>query len=64
MKNLVIVSFPAKPDCLEDLKNSMMKNNKTVDENLVASIAKIGEKIIINTHAISLCKIFGIKISI
>ena len=23
MKNLVIVSFPAKPDCLEDLKNSM-----------------------------------------
>ena len=23
MKNLVIVSFPAKPDTLEDLKNSM-----------------------------------------
>ncbi len=32
---------------VEDLKNSMMKNNKTVDENLVASIAKIGEKITI-----------------
>ena len=32
---------------LEDLKKSMMKNNKTVDENLVALIAKIGEKITI-----------------
>ena len=32
---------------IEDLKNSMMKNNKTVDENLVALIAKIGEKITI-----------------
>ena len=30
---------------VEDLKNSIMKNNKTVDENLVALIAKIGEKI-------------------
>ncbi len=32
---------------IEDLKISMMKNNKTVDENLVALIAKIGEKITI-----------------
>jgi elongation factor Ts len=32
---------------LEDLKNSKMKNNKTVDENLIALIAKIGEKITI-----------------
>ena len=32
---------------IEDLKNSTMKNNKTVDENLVALIAKIGEKITI-----------------
>ena len=32
---------------IDDLKNSMMKNNKTVDENLVALIAKIGEKITI-----------------
>ncbi len=32
---------------VEDLKNSTMKNNKTVDENLVALIAKIGEKITI-----------------
>jgi len=32
---------------LEELKNSMMKNEKTVDENLVALIAKIGEKITI-----------------
>ena len=32
---------------IEDLKKSMMKNNKTVDENLVALIAKIGEKITI-----------------
>ena len=32
---------------LEDLQNSKMKNNKTVDENLVALIAKIGEKITI-----------------
>ena len=32
---------------VEDLKNSIMKNNKTVDENLVALIAKIGEKITI-----------------
>ena len=32
---------------LEELKNSKMKNNKTVDENLVALIAKIGEKITI-----------------
>ena len=31
----------------EDLKKSMMKNNKTVEENLVALIAKIGEKITI-----------------
>ena len=30
---------------VEDLKDSLMKNNKTVDENLVALIAKIGEKI-------------------
>ena len=30
---------------VEDLKNFIMKNNKTVDENLVALIAKIGEKI-------------------
>ncbi len=32
---------------LENLQNSKMKNNKTVDENLVALIAKIGEKITI-----------------
>ena len=32
---------------VEDLKKSKMKNNKTVDENLVAIIAKIGEKITI-----------------
>ncbi len=32
---------------IDDLKKSMMKNNKTVDENLVALIAKIGEKITI-----------------
>ena len=32
---------------LKELKNSKMKNNKTVDENLVALIAKIGEKITI-----------------
>ncbi len=32
---------------IEDLKKSLMKNNKTVDENLVALIAKIGEKITI-----------------
>ena len=32
---------------IEDLKKSMMKNNKTVDENLVSLIAKIGEKITI-----------------
>ena len=30
---------------LEKLNNAKMKNNKTVDENLVALIAKIGEKI-------------------
>ena len=32
---------------INDLKKSLMKNNKTVDENLVALIAKIGEKITI-----------------
>ena len=32
---------------VEELKKSKMKNNKTVDENLVALIAKIGEKITI-----------------
>ena len=32
---------------LEKLKNSMMQNNKTVEENLVSLIAKIGEKITI-----------------
>ncbi len=32
---------------IDDLKKSTMKNNKTVDENLVALIAKIGEKITI-----------------
>ena len=32
---------------IEDLKKSTMKNNKTVDENLVALSAKIGEKITI-----------------
>ena len=32
---------------IEDLKKSTLKNNKTVDENLVALIAKIGEKITI-----------------
>ncbi len=32
---------------LDELKRSRMKNNKTVDENLVALIAKIGEKITI-----------------
>ncbi len=32
---------------IDDLKKSEMKNNKTVDENLVALIAKIGEKITI-----------------
>ena len=32
---------------IDDLKRSKMKNNKTVDENLVALIAKIGEKITI-----------------
>ena len=31
----------------DELKKSIMKNNKTVDENLVALIAKIGEKITI-----------------
>ena len=30
---------------IDDLQKSKMKNNKTVDENLVALIAKIGEKI-------------------
>ena len=30
---------------LEDLKNAKMKNNQTVDENLISLIAKIGEKI-------------------
>ncbi len=32
---------------LEELKKASMKNNKTVDENLVSLIAKIGEKITI-----------------
>ncbi len=32
---------------IEELQNSKMKNNKTVQENLVALIAKIGEKITI-----------------
>ena len=32
---------------VEKLKNASMKNNKTVDENLIALIAKIGEKITI-----------------
>ena len=32
---------------LEELKKAVMNNNKTVDENLVALIAKIGEKITI-----------------
>ncbi len=32
---------------LDNLQNAMLKNNKTVDENLVALIAKIGEKITI-----------------
>ena len=32
---------------LDELKNSKMQNGKTVDENLVALIAKIGEKITI-----------------
>ena len=32
---------------IDDLQKSKMKNNKTVDENLVALIAKIGEKITI-----------------
>ena len=32
---------------IEDLKKSTMKNNKNVDENLVALISKIGEKITI-----------------
>ena len=32
---------------IDDLKKSKMRNNKTVDENLVALIAKIGEKITI-----------------
>ncbi len=32
---------------IDDLKKSMMNNNKTVEENLVALIAKIGEKITI-----------------
>ena len=32
---------------IEDVKKSSMKNKKTVDENLVALIAKIGEKITI-----------------
>ena len=32
---------------LDELKTSKMENNKTVDENLVALIAKIGEKITI-----------------
>ena len=32
---------------IEKLKNSKMKNSKTVDENLVALISKIGEKITI-----------------
>ena len=32
---------------LENLKNSIMKNKKSVEENLVALIAKIGEKITI-----------------
>jgi elongation factor Ts len=32
---------------LEELKNTKMKNGQTVDENLVALIAKIGEKITI-----------------
>ena len=32
---------------LEKLKNSKMKNTKTVDENLISLISKIGEKIIL-----------------
>ena len=32
---------------IDELKNAKMKNDKTVDENLVALIAKIGEKITI-----------------
>ena len=32
---------------LDELKKAMMKNNKTVDENLISLIAKIGEKITI-----------------
>jgi len=32
---------------LDELQKSKMKNNKTVDENLVSLIAKIGEKITI-----------------
>ena len=32
---------------IEELKNTMMENGKTVDDNLVALIAKIGEKITI-----------------
>ena len=33
---------------LDELQKSIMKNNKTVDENLVSLIAKIGEKITIS----------------
>ena len=32
---------------IKELKKASMKNNKTVDENLIALIAKIGEKITI-----------------
>jgi translation elongation factor Ts len=39
---------------LEDLKKSKMSNGQTVDENLVALIAKIGEKITMERQ--KLCK--------
>ena len=52
---------------VEDLKDSLMKNNKTVDENLVALIAKIGEKITIGrskTLELENSKIFAYQHSI
>ena len=45
-KELSELNFQNKSN-LEKLKNSKMKNQKTVDENLITLIAKIGEKITI-----------------
>ncbi len=45
-KEISVINFQNKSN-LEKLKLSIMKNNKTVDENLITLISKIGEKITI-----------------